>query len=381
MKKIGLITFHDTANHGAALQAYATLSKVNSLGYNIELIDYSNEMRRSLYNFDKKIMSEIKNRQFLSIIKSVLGARTIIKRMNSFDEFYSEYTPRSSKKFNENDSLKSLNQEYDLFISGSDQIWSTTNNGNDSTYYLDFVDDKRKTISYASSFGSTTNKNNELEPFNTLLRSINYVGVREKQGVEIYNKLTGKTAQLVLDPVFLLESEQWKELVYPYIRLRDSTLVDYTSNKKFIKKFLSIPGVEEKFSYKVKFGTGLSIKDLIDPKTELNLSCGPRDFISAVYYSDYLFTSSFHGVVLAIIFRKQFTVALSGNEGRDSRLISLLEQLGLQDRILTGNSSLETVTKEINYEIVHEKLSTLREQSIAFLEGSLFEALNGCENV
>ena len=40
MKKIGLITIHDTFNYGSLLQTYALYKAIESLGVEIELIDY-----------------------------------------------------------------------------------------------------------------------------------------------------------------------------------------------------------------------------------------------------------------------------------------------------------------------------------------------------
>ena len=40
MKRIGLLTFHDTTNFGSWLQTYALYEKVRQLGYNAEIIDY-----------------------------------------------------------------------------------------------------------------------------------------------------------------------------------------------------------------------------------------------------------------------------------------------------------------------------------------------------
>ena len=40
MKKIGIITIHDTLNYGSLLQTYALYKAIESLGVEIELIDY-----------------------------------------------------------------------------------------------------------------------------------------------------------------------------------------------------------------------------------------------------------------------------------------------------------------------------------------------------
>ena len=39
-KKVGIITMHRVPNFGSALQAYALQQKIDSLGYDAEIIDY-----------------------------------------------------------------------------------------------------------------------------------------------------------------------------------------------------------------------------------------------------------------------------------------------------------------------------------------------------
>ena len=51
--KTGIITFHDTTNYGANLQAYSLFKAIKSLGYDCEIINYQceNIIRRSFYKY------------------------------------------------------------------------------------------------------------------------------------------------------------------------------------------------------------------------------------------------------------------------------------------------------------------------------------------
>lgn len=94
------------------------------------------------------------------------------------------------------------------------------------------------------------------------------------------------------------------------------------------------------------------------------------DFMSA----NLVITDSFHGMVFSILFKNIFVIA---NQGRGlERISSLLQSLGLEDRLFLGFEELKYAIdnkqiKIINYDIVGEKLEILRKNSFAFLSQSL----------
>ncbi|MGF1834825.1 polysaccharide pyruvyl transferase family protein [Photobacterium sanguinicancri] len=373
-KKIGLITFHDTANHGAALQNFATLFVLNKMGYKSEAINYTNDLRSSLYNLPKKIKSDLSAKKYSDVIKAVIAAPLILNRMANFNKFYEQFTPRSELSYNNTSDLSSIENNYDHIIIGSDQVWSTTNNGSDGTYYLNFVTDKSKTISYASSFGTTCIDDTSVTEFASDLSKIKHISVREKTGKAIFEKLTGRVPAVVLDPVFLLSDLEWIEVIkskYECNKMLNDRFVDYTANKSYLKAFFKVKGTEKFKNNCYKFGTALGIRDVFDTNVHLKFACDPIDFMYSLYNSSLIFTSSFHGVVLSIIFKKKFIVVLSGNVGRDSRIIDLLSSLGLSERIFSENMIINEIDQDINYDEVHSRLNTLRNDSLKFLENSL----------
>lgn len=373
MKKIGLITFHDTANHGAALQAYATIRTITKLGYEAEVIDYSNEYREGIYSATKKLNASFKNKDYKSSIKILLAYPLINRRNSAFNKFYNEYLPLSKKRFMRNDDLRELSVSYDGIVVGSDQVWSLTNNGNDSNYFLDFVLDKSKSMSYASSFGTTRIDNTDIKKYAGILESINHISVREKTGKKIVESITSRTASVVLDPVFLLSASEWLDIINSNRKKKLNNkpyFLDYTSNVKYTKSFFSIKGTE-KFNNIIKFGTSIKLSDILSTSSSFKFAASPLDFLNYIYNSELIFTSSFHGVVLSILFKKKFIVILSGDLGRDSRIIDLLEELNLSRRIFRDDMKIEEIDASIDFNRAHEKLEDLKKQSIEYLANSL----------
>jgi hypothetical protein len=91
---------------------------------------------------------------------------------------------------------------------------------------------------------------------------------------------------------------------------------------------------------------------------------GVEDFLSAIYYADYVITNSFHCTVFSTIFEKQFLSQVITRTG--SRVSDYLNALGLQDHVIddSGEISLEA----IEYTTVRKKLNGMGLKSRMYLE-------------
>ena len=87
-----------------------------------------------------------------------------------------------------------------------------------------------------------------------------------------------------------------------------------------------------------------------------------------------MLTDSFHGTVISLLYHRPFVVYI-GNPNRITRIVSLLDQLGLSERILIGENTfrkiLDTANKKIDWNAVDKKLSRLRADSLNLLEEAL----------
>ncbi|HBC3535262.1 TPA: polysaccharide pyruvyl transferase family protein [Vibrio vulnificus] len=376
MKKIGLMTFHDTANYGAALQLYATLRKIKNFGYEVEVIDYTNRHRSSIYTVRGRLKKELANLEIKSAVKTILGSPIIYSRMKAFNVFYKEHTPRSATRITKTNQLQDTIEEYRAILCGSDQIWSPKNNGSDTNYLLSFLPASFHKFSYASSFGSINIPCNLKEEYSRLLKELKYVSVREKTGREIVNSLSGIDAKVVVDPVFLLSRTEWLSLIGDSVECRKEAqsnlrVLDYTASKSAFARVSKIDGFLSKYSECEKIGTSIGLSDFLTNKVKTSISSGPIDFIKKIYGTDLLITTSFHGTVFAIIFKKQFLCILSGDKGRDSRIADMLEEYGLSDRIFKESTTLADIEKAIDYTEVHKRLELNIKESESYLLNSL----------
>lgn len=363
--KIGLLTFHTAANFGATLQAYALQEFLEQNGYDAEYLDYQNHHRRMIYDMSYHVKECLKSGKILEALVYSFGMPIMNMRKKKFDIFNRKYLYLSSQTYYTPKDLEGVNDHYDKFIVGSDQVWNPKNNGGDVSFLLDFVTDKTKTISYSSSFGVIDIPEFIRDEYVRCLKQIQSVSTREQTGVNIIKKLTGRDAKLVLDPVFLLTKEQWENLIVDS-PVEGKFLFSYTNRKNQMTRFLKT-GYNMKGIKHHKLSRFTSISDFINPSVKVKYDMSPTEFLANIKGSVLVVSASFHCISLSIILNKPFVCFLTGNDGKDERLKTLLTHFGLMDRVYRTGMTLEEVQKPIDWDKVNLLMEGKRQDSISFL--------------
>ena len=353
--EVGILTYHNTRNCGALLQAYALQSVLKDLSVDNEIIDYRCKQIEDVY----EIRKFYENKNLKSFVKWLLSIHKDKIAQKKIDEFKYKYL-RISKTYDKSNIAYS-NSEYNAFITGSDQVWNMALNGNDSTYLLDFVENSKKRIAYAASMGSVqlTDKNKGL--FLENLPNFDCISVRENSLKTFLEESFGVNSTLVLDPTLLLKKENYKF---------DCNL---KNNGKYIFVYTIAPTphiykaakyLAQKTGCKIIWGH-MSHKRKKGAINKNNIS--PEEFIEYIKNAQYVLTSSFHGMALSIIFEKQFFYDLDTNKNNNnSRLISLSEKLFLKHRQLSANNV--RFHDNIDYVLVNKELEKYKIQSLDFLK-------------
>lgn len=368
--KIGLISFHNAANYGAALQAFALERFLEDEGYDCEYIDYQNNRRRRGYDMGFLIKDCLSHGRIKDAIKYSVGAPFLNYRKKHFDEFYKKYVKYSSNTYYSTDSLKETNGMYDCFMTGSDQIWNPEHNGSDLNFLLDFVTDDRRKMSYSSSL-SVTHLPSELEEgYCRCLNQMRHLSVREQSGARLIKELTGRDAQVVLDPVFLLKKEHWLSMLHKRME-KDRFVFSYTNRKNQMSRFLSKTGYDmtDKLHYKLsRFTTPL---DFINPRVRVKYTMSPLEFLNYINNAELIVSASFHCISFSIILNKPFVCFLTGNEGKDERLKTLLGSFDLMNRVFSDTMTIKDVMEPIDYTRVNRILLDLSQKSKNYLQDSI----------
>ena len=370
--KVGLLTFHNTLNYGSALQVFATQEALKKLNIECEIIDYTNQHRKNAYNTIYLAKRELKRKNISLAMKYFIGSVFIYKRKQKFIDFYRKYVNYTDKKYYSNQELKKINTKYDKFIIGSDQVWNYNNNGNDFSYLLDFVEEKNKKVSYSSSFGLKSIPDKLTDQYTKYLSLFKYLSTREDYGRKIIKELTGKEAELVLDPVFLLDKDDWLSFIKNGNK-RENYIFCYTNRSNQIENFLNqtqYPLINCKI---YKLSRYLTPKDFINPKIKVCYSISPIDFIEIISQAKLVITASFHCVAMAIILQVPFIAILTGDEGKDERILNILKMTGLEKRLFNKSTDIGLVNKVIDFSDVEKRIQKYREISLNFLENACFD--------
>lgn len=313
--KIGILSYHNANNFGAALQAYALCEFLALNGYDCEYLNYRCK------SIEKRYRS-----------MSLLDLRTWIKRPmeiirdHSFERFRKAISISHNVFSREN--IQMANRIYDGFLVGSDQVWNYHLNGNDTTYLLDFS--TKPCMSYASSLGLPIIEPQYVKQYVDFLGKFKSLLVRESAAKSLLEGLGIGPCYVVLDPCFLLDAEHWSRQTQPLIK--EDYILYYTFDAKNTKRFSA------RFSQSIhglkvcKLGGGIGIGDFISPNTIVKYMSGPNDFLSLIKNAKLVVTDSFHATVFSIIFKKPFVVFFRNRPGKDARIKELLELTNLASR-------------------------------------------------
>ena len=99
------------------------------------------------------------------------------------------------------------------------------------------------------------------------------------------------------------------------------------------------------------------------------LDVGPREFLSMIKYAGFVVTNSFHGTAFSTTYEKPYVSIVSGKP--DTRMASLLNQLGLSDHLVTKDKLNVQAMMNTDYNAVREKKAALRKSSFDYLKRSL----------
>lgn len=355
--KIGILTFIHTSNYGAALQMYAMQALLRGINADSEFINYSCSMVLKNHNPKKLIYrSGIGNKLIFPFAYCVYK-----KRLDKFLEFEKQHMVFSDKEYTRETVCQSCDK-YDRFLVGSDQVWNTTITDGDMTFFLDFLSDNSKKLSYAASVGAADFPEPYRQRCYDLIREFSVVNVREISTAKMLCN-AGINAKPVLDPTLLLDRSHWmrfvgkrsykKKYIFMYMPPRDESIykvLDYAKQKGY-EVFLVKKGVKPVAGVKI-----------------LN-TLSPSEFLNWLYHADMVLSGSFHGVCFSVLFEKSFWAFPAMQEERSSRTYDLLDELCLNSRKYVGDAVLSD--EEIDFSESKTRLEHLRKQSKTVLKETL----------
>ena len=351
------------------MDAYEYL--ITDLGYKVEIIDYN--YPNSFHTTRKYASHEDSQPNEPKWIK-MLYAIDLIKQHKGIEAFVNKFQKLSSKQYNDPSELNNDAPYYDIYITGSDQLWNPRFCNGDPTFLLHFAPDDALKISYAASIGANSIPE-ELKPqYKELLKRYTHISVRENSGVQVVNDVAGKEATVVLDPTLLLSRDQWNLIATPKRLFKKKYILCYFLNYTFN----AFPYVDKLAEYMQK-QTGYEILRVARPPhriglphTHYRVNASPEEFLALVRDAEMVLTTSFHGTAFAVNYGKPVFTVVQNKDASDSRQVSLMCNLGLEAQILSINDSMPDSRRFI-YDVQSEQmlLEKLRAKSVDFLKNAL----------
>ncbi len=353
--RIGIITFHWNYNYGAVLQAFYLRRVLYSLG--------ADEVK--FINFVPPTLAHHATRGW-GVTTGALFP-TLHKRWK-FHRFRAEHCP-ATPAIRSEEELRQTFRECDAIITGSDQVWNIRLVGRlEPALFLGVPDYPRhKKISYAATFGNAGQPAALMEKAREYLNHIGSLSVRDKMSQSLVRDLTGREAQIVLDPTLLSDAADEliackapKDFILAYF-------VDVFSSEaramiQSARSALNLPVVAVSV-YRDMPGADLLIRN-----------AGIEEWLYLFAQASAVITDSFHGSVFALKNQKPLYVLCESNERAD-RIEDLTKTFECEDAVVRSASDFTRKAKAGMSAMSRAlQIEQRRKTSLEYLTSSLHKA-------
>lgn len=338
MKKVRIVTIV-SYNFGNRLQNLALTRTLENLDCEVKTVP-------SKKNYKAKKMVTM-------LIKPFLG------RKNTWEVFEKKIS------YDKNLAYDIDIDKIDYFITGSDQVWNPKFPFNSKREFLDFAKPEQR-IAYAASIAISAFPEELKEEYGAELKKFKAISVREESAINIVKDMSGRDAELVVDPVMLLKDDEWnKEIGKDRLYKAPYVAVYFLGDKdnECVKEILSQKREE-----------GYKIIDILDINNKKNGMLGPVEFVKVIRDADFVVTDSFHATVFSIIFHTNFaTIDRSKYKNVDmsTRLLTLLKMFGFENRFLRTKDDLKKIKYDCDFTMVDDIIDKEREKALSFLKVAL----------
>jgi len=350
MKKVGILTLCGNFNFGNKLQNYAVVKTLENMNLSVNTIWIENANKASNKAQLKKYYNRIKKDYFTSH-----------KRRKYFIKFNKYLNLKYRLIFN-ND-FKKVNNKFDYFVVGSDQVWNYQFANNESFYLL--TDSNKNNIAFSASFGIDSLPDKLKDTYKKGLKGFKAISVREDKGKEIVDELlNNKKTEVLVDPTMMLTSSEWDKISNSPKQMK------LLNEKKYILNYflgdLSDDNLKE--IKRVAKENDCEIINILDKKDPF-YNCGPSEFLYLEKNAFLICTDSFHSSVFAILYNRPFVIFKRKTDNianMYSRIDTLLSKFKLENREFNGKK-ITKKNMEHDYNKAYEILECERNKALKFL--------------
>lgn len=351
--KVGIITVHRAYNYGSVLQCYALQQYLTSLGHNVWVIDYHQQWTEAVYKPFSfyYIWHYIKNRDIRAIIdywrKRKERAQRLAKTKPIFETFMKRF--RLTKPC-----FKRIPKNFDVYIIGSDQLWSHQCVGGEDEIYLgNFVHPiKSKLVGYSLSASVPSLWKFGEKKLRKIIDNFDKLSMREHENADLIKTITGIQLPVTIDPTLLVEVNVWNSMINEDWKERNYIAIYQARPVEGDLKYL------EKKALLLAKEIGCDVIDLS------SMSYSVEDFISIIKYAKCVLTTSYHATVFSLLMESP-CYAIKLDDGFDVRYVDLLIELGLESELVEKDFVPKPL--RIDFNDIKKRIEGYRESSVEYL--------------
>lgn len=344
--RIGIFTLNGYTNYGNRLMSYATQHVLKEMGVDSDTIITVRAPEDSSLRHKLKTAFGLTMKERFLVFRQKIKRRTgnlkhkslKVNRTERFKAFSKNYiSERTIERTADN--FQKLNEEYDYFITGSDQVWNPINLPRFDELFLTHSE-KKKNIAFAASFGRDYLPHELRDTYKEYLDNFSQISVREDAGKTLVEDLCSREAVIISDPTLIVDVAHWRSLYKNKHEENMGYLVSY---------FLGEMDDETKYFIKDTAGRlGLDVKSFSDIGDEAMFTKDPIDFIQFIDHAELVVTDSFHGTVFSILMNTPFVVCKRRSQGSSmySRLETLLKKFNMFDREFRNMATCDDVLSQ-----------------------------------
>jgi len=351
-RAVGVVTIYDLRNFGNRLQNWAVHKGLRDRGL----------MPVNLVYPQKTVRSHVGNVIRFSWLRQKRHLHT--PRGRRFCTF-SRQMP--TKVIHSPLGLKAAGRECACVVVGSDQIWNPHFFKPHPFEFLGWTEIQRR-IALSPSFGVSEIPVEYRPTYARLLNGFPRLSTREDAGAAIISELTGRNAEVLIDPTLSISAEEWRAVADNSLRPESPYVLTYFLGALSAERRAYIEDVAQE--------RGVDIVHLLDPSVPRIYEAGPAEFLDFIDNAECVFTDSFHGSAFSLIFSTPLVIfdRESNLASMSSRVETFLQTFGLQ--ACEYRPQMDVDPFEVDYAHAHEVLGQKRQQYFAYLDEELARALN-----
>lgn len=363
--RAGILSMQRIYNYGSFLQAFGLKSILESLGCDVQFVDYEPGKCLVTSPSSKKGVAR-KAEKVLEVFRYNAPLRDKLAFIRYKRTYAQRFYPMLGLTEEPN-----LDPDIDLLVIGSDEVFNcvqdNANVGFTPALFGTGLRAGRK-VTYAASFGNTTldklDRYGKREEVAGYLKRLDAVSARDANTGAIVESLTGEVPTFSLDPVLaydyfgecgLIPAEVDEDrfmIAYGYsgrLTPEECAAVRTYADQRGLK-VLNIGGVQ-----------GVCVR-FVD--------CSPFEVLAYFKHAEAVVTDTFHGTIFSVISHTPFaSFVRSSGYGNSEKLTDLLSRLGLTSRAATGAGELAaTLDAPVDWAATVAVVRTGRDAARAYLK-------------